>query len=168
MILLHGIITPHLSNCTHLQHLDLGCNHFSGEFPEISSLTHLQFLNLNLSGFSGKFPYKLLQNLTNLTYLSLGDNPFEITPFPSQILNLEKLQPLYLSNSNIQGTILEEIGNLEKLQSLELSDNYLVGEIPPAITELINLQELELYDNELTRSFPVGFGNLVNLVKLDV
>ncbi|KAI3715893.1 hypothetical protein L6452_22882 [Arctium lappa] len=166
--LLHGTITPHLSNCTNLQHLDLGYNHFSGEFPEISSLTHLQFLNLNLSGFFGQFPWKSLQNLTNLTYLSLGDNPFEITPFPSQILNLEKLQTLYLSNSSIQGTIPEEIGNLRSLQSLELSDNYLVGAIPPAIMKLTNLQELEIYDNELTGTFPVGFGNLVLLTKLDV
>ncbi|KVH93368.1 Leucine-rich repeat-containing N-terminal, type 2 [Cynara cardunculus var. scolymus] len=166
--LLHGTISSHLSKCTHLQYLDLGYNLFSGEFPEISSLTHLQFLNLNLSGFSGPFPWQSLQSLNNLTYLSLGDNPFEMNPFPLEILKLGKLQTLYLTNSTIQGTIPEEIGNLRLLQSLELSGNYLVGTIPKAITKLTNLQELELYDNELTGTFPVGFGNLVMLAKLDV
>ncbi|KAJ9538040.1 hypothetical protein OSB04_030773 [Centaurea solstitialis] len=166
--LLHGTITPHLSNCTQLQYLDLSDNLFSGEFPEISSLTQLRFLKLNLSGFSGQFPWKSLQKLTNLTNLSLGDNPFEITPFPLEILNLEKLQTLYLTNSSVQGRIPEAIGNLVLLQSLELSGNYLVGEIPETIAKLKNLQELELYDNELNGSFPVGFGDLVMLAKLDV
>ncbi|KAJ9566547.1 hypothetical protein OSB04_002513 [Centaurea solstitialis] len=154
--LLHGTITSHISNCTNLNYLDLSDKHFSGEFPEISSLTKLHFLKLNLSGFSGQFPWKSLQYLTNLTNLSLGDNPFELTPFPLEILNLEKLQNLFLSNSSIQGTIPEAIGNLLSLQTLELSHNYLVGEIPDTITKLNNLQGLELYNNELNGSFPVG------------
>ncbi|KAL8188951.1 hypothetical protein R6Q57_029471 [Mikania cordata] len=166
---LHGTISnSKLSSCTYLQHLDLGYNYFSGEFPEISSLTQLQFLNLNLSGFSGRFPWKSLQNLTNLTHLSLGDNPFENTPFPKEILNLQNLQILYLTNCSIEGTIPEAIGNLHSLQRLELSGNYLVGEIPKGITKLVNLQELELYDNRLTGILPIGFGNLVMLSKLDV
>ncbi|KAJ9566228.1 hypothetical protein OSB04_002194 [Centaurea solstitialis] len=142
--LLHGTISSHVSNCTNLNYLDLSDNHFSGEFPEISSLTKYHFLKLNLSGFSGQFPWKSLQYLTNLTNLSLGDNPFELTPFPLEILNLEKLQNLFFSNSSIQGTIPEAIGNLLSLQTLELSDNYLVGEIPDTITKLNNLQEVEM------------------------
>ncbi|KAL7600561.1 hypothetical protein Lser_V15G24431 [Lactuca serriola] len=166
--LLHGNISSRLSDCTNLQLLDLGMNLFSGKFPDISSLTQLQFLNLNLSGFSGPFPWKSLEKLTNLTYLSVGDNLFDRTPFPSEIFNLVKLQTLYLTNSSIQGTIPEEIGNLVSLKSLELSYNYLVGAIPEGITKLTNLQELELYDNELLGGFPVGFRNLVMLSKLDV
>jgi len=166
--LLHGNISSSLSECTNLQLLDLGENLFSGVFPDISSLTQLQFLNLNLSGVSGQFPWKSIEPLTNLTYLSVGDNLFDRTPFPPEILKLEKLQTLYLTNSSIEGRIPEEIGNLVSLQSLELSDNYLVGEIPKGITKLTKLQELELYDNELSGGFPVGFRNLVMLSKLDV
>ncbi|KAI3774625.1 hypothetical protein L1987_49184 [Smallanthus sonchifolius] len=143
--LLHGIISSNLSNCTNLQYLDLQANSFSGEFP-----------------------WNSLHKLINLTYVSLGDNPFDKSPFPLEILNLQKLQTLYLTNSSIEGTIPEKIGVLSLLQRLELSDNYLVGEIPAGITNLTNLEVLELYDNRLTGGFPLGFGNLVKLSKLDV
>ncbi|KAI3789116.1 hypothetical protein L2E82_01904 [Cichorium intybus] len=166
--LLHGNISSHLSDCTNLQLLDLGDNFFAGKFPDISSLTQLQFLNLSLNGFSGPFPWNSLEKLTNLAYLSLGDNLFDRTPFPSEILKLEKLQTLYLTNSSIEGMIPEEIGNLVSLQTLELSFNYLVGAIPEGITKLTKLQVLELYDNELSGGFPVGFKNLVMLKELDV
>lgn len=166
--LLHGTISSHLSKCSNLTHLDLGMNFFEGEFVEISSLRKLEFLNLNMSGFSGRFPWKSLEKLTNLTYLSLGDNPFEKTSFPLEILNLYKLEVLYLTNSSIEGTIPNEIKNLVSLQRLELSDNFLMGVIPDGITKLANLQILELYDNQISGVFPLGFGQLVTLKYLDV
>ncbi|XP_076954878.1 receptor-like protein kinase 7 [Bidens hawaiensis] len=166
--LLHGTISPTLSHCTNLQHLDISDNSFTGNFPDISSLTRLQYLNISLTRFSGQFPWKSLNTLNNITYLILGDTTFDKTQFPLEILNLGMLQVLYLTNCSIQGTIPEDIGKLELLQQLELSDNYLVGEIPSGITKLKNLQVLELYDNRLTGSFPTGFGNLVMLQELDV
>ncbi|XP_071717685.1 receptor-like protein kinase 7 [Rutidosis leptorrhynchoides] len=165
---LHGNISSQLSNCINLKYLDLGENNFTGEFPDISSLTQLEFLNINLSGFSGPFPWKSLKELTNLTFLSLGDNPFDKTPFPAEILNLFKLQTLYLTNCSIEGMIPEAIENLGSLKSFELSDNYIVGSIPDGMTKLKNLEELELYDNRISGIFPVGFRNLVMLKKLDV
>lgn len=164
---LYGNISDHLGNCTNLKFLDLGFNSFSGKVPDLSSLTQLNFLSLNCSGFSGSFPWKSLENLTSLTFLSLGDNLFERNPFPLEITKLHKLYWLYLTNSSIEGQIPEEIGNLTLLEHLELSDNFLVGKIPDGITKLTKLSQLELYDNELTGKFPVGFGNLSNLVALD-
>lgn len=166
--LLYGTISNELSKCTHLQYLDLGKNFFSGQVPDLSSLTQLKFLNLNLSGFSGKFPWKSLEKLTGLAFLSLGDNPFDKSPFSLEILKLQNLYSLYLSNCSIEGKIPEEIGSLTLLESFELSDNYLVGEIPVGITKLTKLQMLELYNNELSGILPVGLRNLVNLAKFDV
>ncbi|KAJ0700550.1 putative protein kinase RLK-Pelle-LRR-XI-1 family [Helianthus annuus] len=143
--LLHGTISSNLSHCTSLKHLGLENNSFTGQFP-----------------------WKSLVKLTSLTHLSLGDNPFDISPFPLEILNLRMLQTLYLTNCSIEGTIPEDIRKLESLQRLELSDNFLVGEIPTGITKLVNLQVLELYDNRLSGIFPTGFGNLPMLSKLDV
>ncbi|KAK1417580.1 hypothetical protein QVD17_26709 [Tagetes erecta] len=142
---LHGTITPNISHCTNLQHLDLADNSFSGQFP-----------------------WKSVAKLINLTYLSLGDNPFDKTQFPLEIFNLQNLQTLYLTNCSISGMIPEKLGTLASLHRLELSDNSLVGELPIGLTKLTNLQVLELYDNRLTGVFPTGFGNLVNLSKLDV
>ncbi|KAK9077263.1 hypothetical protein SSX86_005600 [Deinandra increscens subsp. villosa] len=166
--LLSGTVSTRLSDCRNLQYLDLGMNFFSGEVPDLSSLTQIKFLSLNLSGFSGQFPWKSLENLTNLTFLSLGDNPFDESPFPLEILKLQNLNSLYLTNCTIGGTIPEGIENLTLLESLQLSDNNLVGEIPVGVTKLKNLQMLELYNNGLSGILPVGLSSLVNLAQFDV
>ncbi|XP_058189653.1 receptor-like protein kinase 7 [Rhododendron vialii] len=164
---LFGSITEEVSNCTNLKFLDLGWNSFVGKVPDMSSLTQLKYLNLNRSGFSGQFPWKSLENLTNLEFLSLGDNSFDKNPFPLEVLNLENLYWLYLTNCSIEGKIPEGIGNLTLLQNLEISSNFLVGEIPQGITKLKNLWQLELYSNNLVGKFPTGFRNLTNLINFD-
>ncbi|XWS67551.1 hypothetical protein CRYUN_Cryun04dG0015900 [Craigia yunnanensis] len=164
---LHGNVTEDLRKCARLQYLDLGENAFCGEVPDLSSINGLKFLNLNNSGFSGLFPWKSLENLTELTFLSLGDNPFASSPFPLEVLNLEKLYWLYLTNCRITGQIPEGIQNPTQLQNLELSDNRLSVPIPAGIVKLNKLRQLELYNNLLSGKFPVGFGNLTSLVNFD-
>ncbi|OAY23126.1 receptor-like protein kinase 7 [Manihot esculenta] len=164
---LSGRVTEDLNKCTNLKYLDLGNNPFTGPFPEISSLNQLQYLFLNQSGFSGVFPWKSLENITGLVTLSLGDNTFDPTPFPTEIFKLTKLNWLYLSNCSIGGTIPSDIGNLSELVSLELSDSNITGEIPSQIGMLKNLWQLELYNNSLTGKLPVEFGNLTKLEKFD-
>lgn len=105
--------------------------------------------------------------MTGLVELSLGDNPFEITPFPKEITSLRGLNLLYLSNCSISGSIPPEIGNLAELTDLELADNNLSGSIPPEISKLDKLRQLELYDNSLTGTLPAGFGNLISLRRFD-
>jgi Leucine-rich repeat (LRR) protein len=165
---LHGSISEDLKNCTSLQQLDLGWNSFSGEVPDLSSLGKLKLLSLNYSGFSGQFPWKSLENLTSLTFLSIGDIVFEKSPFPVEVFKLEKLYWLYLSNCSLEGRIPEGLGNLTLLENIELSWNQFSGEIPGDIVKLKNLRQLELYTNFLTGTLPAGLGNLTSLVNLDV
>ncbi|KAB1223241.1 Receptor-like protein kinase HAIKU2 [Morella rubra] len=137
--LLRGPVMEDLKNCAKLEYLDLGNNFFSGAVPDISSLSQLRYLHLNHSGFSGNFPWKSLQNMTGLVRLSLGDNPFNPSPIPTEVVQLTKLDWLYLSNCNIQGTIPTGIGSLTGLIDLELADNNMPGEISAEIGNLINL-----------------------------
>lgn len=164
---LKGSIGESLKNCSQLQHLDVGFNFLTGTVPELSSLSNLKFLNLNCSGVSGRFPWKSLENLTNLEFLSLGDNLFERSSFPLEVLKLDKLYWLYLTNMSLEGQIPEGIGNLTQLGNLELSDNYMYGEIPAGIGKLSKLRQLELYDNRFSGKFPKGFGNLTSLEMFD-
>ncbi|CAL9022718.1 unnamed protein product [Prunus brigantina] len=164
---LYGSLTDDLKNCTSLEQLDLGNNSFTGKVPDLSSLSQLTFLSLNGSRFSGAFPWKSLENLTQLTFLSLGDNPFEPSSFPAEVIKLDKLYWLYLTNCSITGQIPEGIGNLTLLENLELSGNQLSGEIPQSISNLKKLRQLELYENLLTGKLPAGLGSLPSLVNFD-
>ncbi|KAJ4962687.1 hypothetical protein NE237_022626 [Protea cynaroides] len=164
---LYGTITDVLRNCSSLRYLDLGFNSFSGAVPDLSTLTQLELLSLNLSGFSGTFPWSSLANMANLSFLSLGDNTFNKAPFPTEVLKLEKLYWLYLSNCSLEGDLPVGIGNLTLLIDLELADNYLTGQIPADIVNLKNLWQLELYDNQFTGKIPTGFGNLTSLAFFD-
>lgn len=164
---LQGRITDDLKNCRLLQYLDLGFNSFIGKVPDLSNLSELKYLNLNASGVSGQFPWKSLESLTNLTLLSIGDNPFDPSSLPSEIIKLEKLYWLYLKNCSINGKIPEGIGNLTLLENLEIADNNLSGEIPTSIGKLQKLWQLELYNNSLSGKLPNGFGNLTNLLNFD-
>ncbi|KAL3514317.1 hypothetical protein ACH5RR_027034 [Cinchona calisaya] len=164
---LSGPVTEDLNKCVNLKYLDLGNNNFYGSVPDISRLDQLMYFYINMSGFSGTFPWKSLENMTNLVEFSVGDNPFNRSQFPNEVLNCTNLHVLYLTNCSIEGRIPRGIGNLTELRDLELSQNYISGGIPVEITKLHNLWQLELYANELTGPLPVGFGNLTNLQRFD-
>ena len=131
----------------------MGNNNFSSLIPDFSSLTQLKFLYLQLSGYFGVFPWNSF----------IGDNPFDITPFPKQILQLMNLNVLLLYNCSISGQISSEIGNLTDLIDLELSQNFLSGSISLEISNLKNLKYLKIWRNNLTGILPFGFRNLTNL-----
>ena len=77
--------------------------------------------------------------MTGLQRLSVGDNPFAQSSFPSEVVNLKNLNWLYMKNCNLIGTIPAGIGNLTKLRNLEFSDNFISSEILEEIGKLRNL-----------------------------
>ncbi|KAL5705912.1 Receptor-like protein kinase 7 [Ranunculus cassubicifolius] len=164
---LSGIVNDDLKNCVKLKSLNLSTNHFSGSVPDLSSLGEIQELSLDMNDFSGKFPWKSLENLTNLVILSVGDNGFDVSSFPLEVLKLKKLTILYLTNCSLEGRIPLGLGNLTEMMVIELSGNKLVGGIPGDIVNLTKLWQLELYDNQLSGKIPVGFSNLISLKNFD-
>ncbi|KAM0018272.1 putative protein kinase RLK-Pelle-LRR-XI-1 family [Helianthus debilis subsp. tardiflorus] len=165
---LHGSLTDDLNNCSRLTYLDLGNNFFSGVMPRIDSINSLLYLYVNNTGLSGgTFPWASLESMTGLVVLSLGDNNFDQSMFPQQVVKLRNLTWLYMANCSIGGQIPAAIGELKDLINLELSSNNISGAIPSEISKLVKLWQLELFDNNLSGKLPVGLRNLTNLQLFD-
>ncbi|KAL9313502.1 hypothetical protein ACSQ67_018954 [Phaseolus vulgaris] len=164
---LYGKVSEDIRKCVNLRYLDLGNNLFSGPFPDISPLNQLQYLFLNKSGFSGTFPWQSLLNMTGLLQLSVGDNPFDFTPFPKEVVSLKNLNWLYLSNCTLGGKLPVGLGNLTELTELEFSDNFITGELPAEIVNLRKLWQFVFFNNTITGKIPTGFRNLKGLEYLD-
>lgn len=102
-----------------------------------------------------------------LLQLSVGDNGFDLTPFPKEVVSLKNLNWLYLSNCTLAGKIPVGIGNLTDLTELEVSDNFITGDFPAEIVNLHKLWQLVFYNNSFTGKIPTGFRNLTGLNYLD-
>lgn len=156
--------TPHFVN---LHTLDLAVNNFSADIPEsFGRFPVLRVLKLSGNFINGSVP-EFLTNLTELTDLELGYNPFKRGRLPSGIGNLTKLKTLWLASSNLVGNIPGSIGNLVELRNLDLSNNFLSGEIPNSVGKLKRVVKIELFENHLSGELPESLGNLTTLLQFD-
>lgn len=113
-----------------------------------------------LPGLSTKF----LQFNPTLT----GSNccQYDLTRFTCQN---QRLVSISLPDSNLDGSLVPEIGNLTFLQTLDLSNNLLQGSLPEEIGLLQNLEKLSLADNQLMiGAVPASLANLDSLIYLDL
>ena len=103
-------------------------------------------------GLTGEIPLEI-GNLTNLTILSLVDNPLLTGPIPMEVGNLTNLTHLNLYENNLTGEIPFVIGflaNVEletgmyKLTHLNLSNNQLSDDLRPQLWELAGLLHLSI------------------------
>ncbi|GLJ17335.1 hypothetical protein SUGI_0301000 [Cryptomeria japonica] len=162
----YGNLPSDIMNCTKLQSLNLTNNSLSGTLPDFSPLKSLQLLDVTINNFTGKFPSSV-GNLPNLTSLNLASNPFSPGKIPQQLMNLKKLEELYLARCNLVGEIPSFIINFTDLCLVDLSANHLTGSIPKEIFRLSKLHQLELYDNNLSGNIPPELGNLRALEYFD-
>ena len=83
-------------------------------------------------------------------------------------LPISNLSNLDLSNNEINGSIVSEIGMLKKLLVLKLEHNKLTGPIPLSLGNLNNLTKLCLNSNQINSSIPQEIGNMKNLKLLSL
>ncbi|KAJ6395006.1 hypothetical protein OIU77_024089 [Salix suchowensis] len=107
-------------------------------------------LSGTLTGNIGDFP--------ELQTLDLSQNKGLTGTLPSKIVNLKKLENLFLVNCNFSGPIPDGIGSLTQLVSLSIASNSFYGPIPPSIGKISNLSLLDLTDNKLSGTIPVSNG----------
>lgn len=70
------------------------------------------------------------------------------------------------ANSNLTGTIPNEIAALSNLQTLDLGENELTGSLPTGLFACTELEYLYLHQNRLSGSLSENFANLPHLVNL--
>uniref|UniRef100_A0A7I4E7T7 Protein kinase domain-containing protein n=1 Tax=Physcomitrium patens TaxID=3218 RepID=A0A7I4E7T7_PHYPA len=189
-----GPLPSELSNCTNLEHLNLGANNFGGAVPAqiMSSLPKLKYLNLSMNNFTGALPDAVgnLRNLQSLDLIAMGLSeglPAELGQLveiqhlalswnsfapeftlPDTIMHLQRLRWFECAGCGISGALPTWLGELQNLEYLDLSNNLLTGAIPASLMSLQNLQWLELYKNKITGQIPLGIWNLTSLTDLDV
>lgn len=79
------------------------------------------------------------------------------------VLELRRLDLLYLQHNRISGTIPPELCLLVRLQRLNLSHNNLRGVIPHNVGELINLESFLLTGNNIVGPVPTSISCLTKL-----
>ncbi len=155
-------------NCVSMQTLILRGN-FLSALPDLSKMKNLEELDVNWCGLS-ELPI-CLKSLSNLTYLRVSHNYFQL--LPDWIGDLQNLKVLELDGNFFPNRIVphiiklpESIGNLKNLEVLTLDDQ-IVKALPISISKLMNLKALHLRNNALT-VLPDDFGNLSQLEILDL
>ena len=140
-----------LAFATRLTSLDLGTEWVSGEgnvnsnhisdLSPLSNLTNLTWLALGNNDISDITP---LSNLTNLTNLNLDDN------FVSNIASLSgltNLRSLSLGNNDISD--ITPLSNLTNLATLNLDNNFISDSDIALLSGLTNLRSLSLGNNDI-------------------
>ncbi|KAH9317460.1 hypothetical protein KI387_019229, partial [Taxus chinensis] len=170
------VILAHLTNCSHMEYLDMSHNYLAGVLPPSIGLLSSKLFHLNVSYnmISGNIPQEIT-NLTNLTFLSLSHNLVR-GYIPSGIKRLHVLETLDLSANMLKGSIPDEIGQLQSLGLLNVSHNKLSGRIPDslglipdALSKLKNLETIDLSSNFLSGAIPMSIKELkaLHYINLD-
>ncbi len=147
--------------------IDFDENYVDGTLPpELGNLSNLTFLHLGDNNFTGSIPPEL-GNLSNLTYLNLSGNGLTGS-IPAELGNLSSLEIMYMTYNQLSGSIPVELGNLSSLTTMSLGSNQLSGSIPSELGNLSNLISLTLRANQLTGSIPVTFANMSSLTNLSL
>lgn len=170
---LKGQIPPWLVNCPKLEVLDLSWNQLTGVIPSwIGQMERLFYLDFSNNSLTGELP-KSLTDLKSLVSSNISSSiltsstgiPLYVkknqTGKGLQYNQVASFPPsIYLSNNNINGTILPQVGRLIQLHVLDLSKNNLTGTIPDTISEMGNLEVLDLSSNNLHGTIPASLNKL--------
>jgi hypothetical protein len=139
---------------TFLRMVGVGNNLLPTQLGLLTSLTEISISTLTCSEKPDLSIPTQFGQLTLLEKFSL--ECFGLSIFPTEILNLTRLQTLSLSNCLLTGTLPSQISGLTSLQELRLSSNALGGTINSHFFDnLLELRILEISGNDFFGTLPV-------------
>ncbi|KAK9665376.1 hypothetical protein RND81_14G108300 [Saponaria officinalis] len=169
-----GQISSEIKHMQNLSFLNLDYNHLSGNIPnEIWTIQTLSYLSVSLNRLQGFIPNTIL-NLKRLSVLDLSGNDFRLNKLTIHALGkLCRLQILRLDGNNLTHDCSQVIQSLfpcahKTLVSLSLTNTQLWGSIPNNISEFLSLETLYVGDNQLNGTIDQGIGQLSRLKELDL
>ncbi|KOM38559.1 hypothetical protein LR48_Vigan03g194100 [Vigna angularis] len=158
-----GSIPPQLFFLSHLIHLDLAHNNFSGSIPQITyNATEMIADNYSTPLLVGDDidlyeKGQVYEGKVNSRRRTIDLSANKISgEIPSELFGLIRVQTLNLSYNHLTGTIPKTIGGMKNLESLDLSNNKLFGEIPENMATLFFLSYLNLSCNNFSGQIPIG------------
>eukprot|EP00562_Extubocellulus_spinifer_P013816 CAMPEP_0178558590 /NCGR_PEP_ID=MMETSP0697-20121206/10490_1 /TAXON_ID=265572 /ORGANISM="Extubocellulus spinifer, Strain CCMP396" /LENGTH=2669 /DNA_ID=CAMNT_0020191701 /DNA_START=259 /DNA_END=8268 /DNA_ORIENTATION=- len=160
---LSGTVPPAIYQLPNLKSVDVGNNKVGFEFRGIDMARVLDSLFLDrtkVTSLDG------IGKASRLTTLHLQNNNFEGAPIPEDLYNLGNLESLYLSDSNLGGTLSPDIRKLDDLEEFYCHGNSLTGTLPPELGSLPNLKVLQLSENLFVGEIPREFDGLASLESL--
>jgi len=159
-----GTLPDEISKLNSLEALRFGPNLFTGTIPStIGSLGQMRLLSISgIAGLTGRIPAEFGFQLDNLERLSISQTNVSGN-IDTSFGRLPSLISLNFSNNQLRSVIPSELGNLVNLVTLDLENNFLDGQIPDTIGNIQTLEELRLNGNLLRGGIPISFGNLVSL-----
>ena len=179
---LEGDIPESLRKLDNLIQISLDDNQLSGCVPRNlgeASYNDISTLDLPFCGASGgessaadRRVLEALHRATNgagwkytrnwLTDTPIGEWYGVLTNQDGEVIELD------LSDNNLRGPILADLGQLASLKRLLLNRNEMTGTIPPELGALSNLESLVVDTNNLSGTIPPELGNLSQLYWLSL
>ncbi|KEH15552.1 LRR receptor-like kinase family protein, partial [Medicago truncatula] len=154
-------------NSSILQDLYLRYNNLSGNLPSniCHRLPNLRIFDISDNDLSGDIP-TIWHQCEELLGLDLSFNSFNKGPIPEGIMNMAKLQNLFLIGNNLEGKI-PSLNNMTSLMAIFFNDNNLNGSLPnDFFNHLPQLEDFSLDNNHFEGSIPRSIGNSTSLRNL--
>merc|ERR1712127_205522 len=134
---IRGEIPAEIANLVNLKSLALFNTNIEGAIPNLSNLQALEVFKVENCDLTGD-GYMSLYDVPTLKVLGIAGNK-ELTGSLEGIGKLTKLEELYLGETQIGGTLPEEMGNLVNLWVIKSPETGFTGPIPGSFGRMTSL-----------------------------
>lgn len=159
---LTGSIQGTIFHLTNLQSLNLAENDVILSFEHIDDASHVEYINVDSTQTRS---FANINNAPSLLILHAKNLKLQI--FPEEIVALNNLQTLFLSNNQF-GSAIPDLSSFSELKFFQCDRCDLMGGIPQWFGDLVKLEYLSLAGNMLTGPIPSSLTQLTSLVSLNL